>query len=280
MSGAADSRLVRTELRADGVLVVRLADEKTRNSLTHGLRAELGAAFDDAGRDARVRAVFLTGQGRSFCSGGDLRMLEKESDPWSVHRRFRALASWFLAYLQMEKPVVVGVNGHAVGGGIGLALGGDLVIASESARFIPGFFRLGVVPDVGMMYLLPRLIGMAKAKQFLFSNEALSARQALDLGLVARVVPDADIEKAGLERASELAGGPTAVMGLSKLLMARSFETGLSDMFLIEGLGQALAQSSADFAEGLSALRGGRTPLFNQGADELGGGDPGGAGRS
>ncbi|MBN9280203.1 MAG: enoyl-CoA hydratase/isomerase family protein, partial [Hyphomicrobium sp.] len=152
--------------RDGAVLVIKLDSPKTRNSLTAELRQELGAVVATAETDRSVRAVYLTGNGPTFCSGGDFKMLQKASDPWSVHRRFRGLQRWLLPLLYLEKPVVVGVNGPAVGGGMGLALSGDILIAGASATFVSGFFRLGAVPDIGMMYHLPRLIGMARAKNF------------------------------------------------------------------------------------------------------------------
>ena len=235
------------------VLVIRLCSPQNRNALTTELREQLGDAVESAERDRAVRSVFLTGEGPTFCSGGDLRMLQTACDPWPVHRRFRSLSRWLVPLITLDKPVVVGVRGHAVGGGMGLALTGDVVIAGESAKFMSGFFRLGVVPDVGTMYHLPRLIGMARAKNFLFSGATLSAKEAFDLGLVVKVVPDDQVESAGLAEAARLAEGPAEVMGLAKTLMARSFETTLVDMFAFEGFGQVLAMSSPEFREGLSA---------------------------
>jgi len=195
----------------------------------------------------------LTGGGATLWSGGGLRQLQRGCDPWPVHRRFRQLSRWLVPLISLDKPVVVGVNGHAVGGGMGLALTGDIVVAGESAKFMAGFFRLGALPDIGMMYHLPRLIGMARAKNFLFSDGTLSAAQAAEWGLVSKVVPDSQLYEAGMAEARRLASGPAEVMGLAKSLMARSFETSLGDMFAFEGLGQALAMSNPEFREGLSA---------------------------
>jgi len=226
------------------------------------LRRQLGNAVEQAEQDPSVRSVFLTGDGPTFCSGGDFKMLQTGCDPWPVHRRFRGLSRWLVPLITLDKPVVVGVRGQAVGGGMGLALTGDVVIAGESAKFVAGFFRLGTVPDVGTMYHLPRLIGMARAKNFLFSNGTMLAKEALDLGLVARLVPDDEVESAGLAEATRLAEGPAEVMGLAKSLMARSFETSLTDMFAFEGFGAVLAQSSPEFREGLAAAVEGRKPDF------------------
>lgn len=243
-----------TTVREGSVLVVRLNSPETRNSLTSELREQLGEAVDMAGGDPSVRAVYLTGEGASFCAGGDFRMLQTQCDPWPVHRRFRNFSRWLTPLITLEKPVVVGVRGHAVGGGMGLALTGDVVIAGESAKFMSGFFRLGTVPDIGMMYHLPRLIGMARAKNFLFSNATMLPAEALTLGLVAKVVTDEQVDAAGLEEASRLAAGPAEVMGLAKTLMARSFETSLHDMLGYEGFGQVLAMSNPEFREGLAAV--------------------------
>jgi 2-(1,2-epoxy-1,2-dihydrophenyl)acetyl-CoA isomerase len=242
------------ETARDGsVLLIRLANPENRNSLTPELREQLGEAVEEAERDPSVRAVFLTGDGPTFCSGGDLNHLKTACDPWTVHRRFRNLSRWLSPLITLDKPVVVGVNGHAVGGGMGLALTGDVLIAAESAKFMSGFFRLGAIPDIAIMYHLPRLIGMARAKNFLFSGASFTAQQAAELGLVAKVVPDAELREAGLKEAKRLAEGPAEVMGLAKILMARSFETTLTDMFAFEGFGQALAMSNPEFSEGLSA---------------------------
>ena len=248
--------------REGSVLVIRLSSPESRNSLTTELREQLGDAVEMAAQDSSVRAVYLTGEGPSFCAGGDFKMLQTQCDPWPVHRRFRNLSRWLTPLITLDKPVVVGVRGHAVGGGMGLALTGDVVIAGESAKFMSGFFRLGTIPDIGMMYHLPRLIGMARAKNFLFSGATLLAKEALELGLVAKVVADEQLDAAGLEEAARLAAGPAEVMGLAKTLMARSFETTLHDMFAFEGFGAALAMSNPEFREGLAAAIAGRRADF------------------
>ncbi|QDL38685.1 enoyl-CoA hydratase/isomerase family protein [Rhodoferax sediminis] len=255
------NQVVKT-VREDSVLVIRLCSPENRNSLTTELRQQLGEAVELAERDPSVRAVFLTGEGPTFCSGGDFKMLQTQCDPWPVHRRFRNLSRWLVPLITLDKPVVVGVRGHAVGGGMGLALTGDVVVAGEGAKFVSGFFRLGTVPDVGMMYHLPRLIGMARAKNFLFSGATMLAQEALELGLVAKVVPDDQVEAAGLAEATRLAAGPAEVMGLAKTLMARSFETTLTDMFAYEGFGAVMAMSNPEFREGLSAAIDSRQPDF------------------
>jgi len=257
--------LVTTE-RDAGVLVIRLCSAQNRNSLTAELREQLGKAIEEAESNRTIRSVFLTADGPTFCSGGDLNMLKTASDPWSVHRRFRGLTRWLVPLITLDKPVVVGIKGSAVGGGMGLALTGDILIVGESTKFIAGFFRLGVVPDIGTMYHLPRLIGMARAKNFLFGTGTMSGREAFELGLAARLVPDSEVEATGLAEAKRLADGPAEVIGLAKTLMARSFETSLYDMFAFEGLGQALAMSNPEFQEGLNAVLESRAADFPRAA--------------
>lgn len=235
------------------VMIITLNNPTSRNSLTSELREELGAAIKDASVDPSVRSVLLASAGPSFCAGGDFKMLEVASDPWSVHRRFAKLKDWLIPIILFNKPLVVAVNGHAAGGGMGLSLCGDILFASDNAKFMAAFFKLGAVPDIGVMYHLPRLIGMARAKAFLFGNKTWTAREAFDQGLVTKVCRNEDLRSEALAEAHRLAAGPAEVMGLAKQLMARTFETSLYDMFAFEGLGQALAMSSVEFKEGFGA---------------------------
>ena len=229
------SELIHLETERDGpVLIVRLAYEKGRNSLTAEMRQSLQSVLRDIGDDRSIRSVYLCGKGESFCAGGDLNMLQVASSPWAVRRRFRHLNTILLPLMTLDRPVVCGVQGYAVGGGMGLALTADVVVAAESAKFMAGFFRLGAVPDLMTMYSLPRLIGMARARNFLFDNQTMDAKQAYDLGLAIEVVPDAQLHERGLARARKLAEGPAEVMGLAKQIMLRTFENGLDDMYLYE----------------------------------------------
>jgi 2-(1,2-epoxy-1,2-dihydrophenyl)acetyl-CoA isomerase len=245
--------------RKGAVQVIRLADESTRNALTDGLRTELSEALGTAAADARVRAIYLTGSGKSFCSGGDLKGLKAMRTPLDIHNRFRKLGAWVVPLLQIGKPIVVGLNGYAVGGGMGLALTGDVVVAARSARFIPAFFGLGIVPDVSLLYTMPRLVGLARTKRFLLDDEALSAESALEMGLVSQVVDDADLDRTCLGLAERYAQKPPAGIALTKLLLGRTFESSADDMFLYEGLGQSVAMFTAEFQAKLTAFAAGKT---------------------
>ena len=251
------------ETERDGpVLIIRLANERTRNTLTREMRNSLRDVIREVQDDRSVRAVYLTGKGPSFCAGGDFSMLAKASAPWAVHRRFRHANTIFPPLMGLDRPVVCGVRGHAVGGGLGIALMADLVIAGKSARFMAGFFRLGVVPDCLTLFTLPRLIGLARARTFLMTDASWTPAQALDLGIVAKVVPDEQVDAEGLAFAHRLANAPSEVMGLSKQILLKAFESSLDDLMMFEDLGQSLAMSSAEFQEGLAALREKRKPDF------------------
>jgi 2-(1,2-epoxy-1,2-dihydrophenyl)acetyl-CoA isomerase len=240
--------------RRRGVLIIRLDNEGARNSLTREMRFSLREVTRLIEDDHTVRSIYLTGKGETFCSGGDLRVMTHASEPWAVHRRFRHASTLFPAFLSLNRPVVCGVRGHAVGGGFGLALMADLIVAGESAKFSAGFFRLGVVPDCLTMFTLPRLVGLAKARNYLLTNSTWDAQEAANLGIVTQVVADDSVDAEGLALAEKLASGPVEAMGLAKQILLKSFETSLTEMMSYEEFGQVLAMSSAEFQEGLSAL--------------------------
>src|SRR5258708_4647645 len=216
--------------RQGAVLIIRLANEGARNSLSREMRFSLRDLTREIQDDPSIRSVYLTGKGSTFCSGGDLRMLAAASAPWPVHRRFGHASTLFPPFISLNRPVVCGVRGHAVGGGFGLALMSDLIIAGESAQFASGFFRLGVVPDCLSLFTLPRLVGLAKARNFLFTNATWDAATAVELGIAVTMVADADVDAEGLALAHSLASGPAEVIGLTKQILLKSFESSMSEM--------------------------------------------------
>ena len=254
----------KVRVEQDGhVGIIRMVDERKRNALSYELREEFVEAFYALRDDPDVRALYVTGSGAAFCGGGDLRMMREESDTWSSHRRLSRTARWLTDYIRCPKPVVVGVNGVAVGGGIGLALAGDVIYAArENASFMAGFMRLGLIPDVGVMYTLPRAVGMAKARAFVFGNETWTAEQAENYGLINAAVPDDELDARCLDRAAQLARGPVEGFGIAKTLLGRSLESSLDEMFTYEDLGQSVAYSTQAVQEGVDALVSGRTADF------------------
>jgi 2-(1,2-epoxy-1,2-dihydrophenyl)acetyl-CoA isomerase len=208
--------------------------------------------------------VVLTGTGRGFCAGADLSGgTGGDRLPGDVARMLRQGAQRLIAaVLDCEKPVIAAVNGTAAGLGAHLAFACDLVLAAESARFIEVFVRRGLVPDGGGAYLLPRLLGPRRAKELLFFGDAVSAAEAERLGLVNRVVPDADLAKTTREWATRLASAPTRALALTKHLVNTSLESDRATAFAAEAWAQELNMTTEDAREGLRAFVERRGPEF------------------
>lgn len=259
--------------RQNSVLIIRLANEAARNSLTREVRFSLREVVREIQDDYSIRAVYLTAKGPTFCAGGDLRMLTGSKTVFERHRRFRHASTYMPQLMTLDRPVVCGVRGVAIGGGMGLALMADTIIAGESAEFMAGFFRLGVVPDCLTLFTLPRLVGLARAREFFYSNATWNANRAYETGIVSKVVPDDQVDAEGLALAHRYAAGPAEVMGLAKTIMLKSFESSLPEMMDYEDFAQVMAQSGPEFAEGLAALTDKRKPDYASAAKRAGFGD-------
>ncbi|MER6025082.1 enoyl-CoA hydratase-related protein [Streptomyces sp. NPDC001851] len=241
----------------DQVSYVTLNRPDALNALTPALRDRLIDLLTEASADPDVRAVVLTGAGRGFCAGADLRGgAGGDRLPGDVARLLRQGAQRLIAaVLDCEKPVLAAVNGTAAGLGAHLAFACDLVLAAESARFIEVFVRRGLVPDAGGAYLLPRLLGPQRAKELMFFGDTLPAPDAARLGLVNRVVPDADLAKTTRDWATRLASAPTRALALTKHLVNTSLESDRATAFAAEAWAQEINMTTEDAQEGLRAFR-------------------------
>lgn len=243
-----------------GVVTLTLNRPEALNALNTDLRTQLLSALKSIARDEEVRAVVITGAGRGFCSGADLRggsgerafrrVLAEEYNP--LVEAMRALA----------KPVVASVNGVAAGAGMSLALAADLVIAVDEARFVPAFHRIGLVPDSGLTRILVRALGRHRAFEILVGERQLTAEAAHDAGLVAAVVSAERLPAATRELAGRLAGGPTLGIGLTKRLVNAVEDATLSEGLHAEAALQEVAGRSEDHAEGVAAFTEKRDPEF------------------
>jgi 2-(1,2-epoxy-1,2-dihydrophenyl)acetyl-CoA isomerase len=259
-------------LRAEtgnGVLRLTLDRPHRKNAISPELRAALLAALDDAAQQPDVRCVLITGAGTAFCAGADVgRFTVTTGEPSGVDPRAAQLAikrgiqRVIQAIWELDKPVVAAVNGVAAGAGAQVALACDFVLAAESARFIEIFARRGMALDSGGAYLLPRLVGMSKAKELAFFGDAVSAAEAERIGLVARTVPDSELAAVAAEWSMRLAQGATRAIGASKQLLNRSFETNLADALDREAAAQSVIALSADYREGIAAFTEKRDPRF------------------
>ena len=250
----------------DGVAVVTLNRPAVFNAFTlemvRALRDALVAALDDPA----VGALVVTGAGRAFCAGGDVDEMYANLHRAEAH--FLDLTQDHHAVVRLlvagPKPVVCAINGVAAGGGFGLALCGDLRIAGEHARFKPAYFRLGVAPDGGSTWLLPRLVGFTKAQELLFHDRVVKADEALALGLVHEVVPQERLMERAMEEARALARGPPFALAAAKELMAATTSNDLVTQLHLERRLNSASGGTADFAEGAAAFREKRDPRFRR----------------
>jgi 2-(1,2-epoxy-1,2-dihydrophenyl)acetyl-CoA isomerase len=246
----------------EGVLTITLNRPDVLNAFNRKMTDEIQDALKKAERDSNVRCIVFTGAGRAFSSGEDLkaRTAEGNSDFGSTLRdRYNPIV---LKMRNIEKPVLGSINGVAAGAGCSLALACDMRIASEKARFIEVFVRVGLVPDSGSSFFLPRLVGLGKALEMAFLGDEVGAEEALRLGLVNRVVPPEELESATRELALRLAKGPTKAIGLAKRAMNRALHMDLEQILDYEVYAQETAGASADHKEGLAAFAEKRPPNF------------------
>ncbi len=247
---------------ADAVATITLDRPDALNALTVGLKADLLAAFGDVARDRAVRAVVLTGAGRAFCSGQDLKeRLGPDAAPLAVELRER-YNPIIRAMRTLDRPIVGAINGVAAGAGASLAFACDIRLAAEGATFVLAFGRIGLVPDSGATWLLPRLVGAAKAAELALLGDPLSAADAERFGLVARVVPAEALADEARAVAVRLAGLAPRALALTKRALERTWSVSLDEALEDEAWRQGVAGASADHAEGIAAFLEKRPPRF------------------
>ncbi|MBM3491139.1 MAG: 2-(1,2-epoxy-1,2-dihydrophenyl)acetyl-CoA isomerase [Alphaproteobacteria bacterium] len=254
---------------ANGVRTLTLDRPERLNALSHTLVRELTEAVKAAGRDASVRCLLLTGAGRGFCAGADLgEGGMRENDPARQGERIardmdRLHNPLVRALAQLEKPTLAAVNGPAAGGGMSLALACDIVIAARSAYFVQVFGpQLGLVPDMGSSWFLPRVAGRARALGLALTGERLSAEQAAQWGLIWRCVEDAQLLPEATSLAGKLAAGPTRGLGYLKRALEAGELNDLDAQLNLERDLQSVASRTADFTEGVNAFNEKRRPVF------------------
>jgi len=248
-----------------GVARITLNRPDVLNSFNAAMSLSLQQILAEVTRDVSLRAVYLTGAGRAFCAGQDLGEAAAREDSGIVDfgARVRNLYNpLVLALRRMPKPVVCAVNGVAAGAGANLALACDLVIAAEEASFLQAFVKIGLVPDTGGSWVLPRLVGSAQAAALMLLGEKLPAAKAQELGLIYKVCPGAELETTAWDLAAQLATQPTYALSLIKQLLAASTQNSLEQQLELEAEYQGLAGRSEDYAEGVKAFLEKRKPSF------------------
>jgi len=248
---------------ADGVATITLNRPSKLNAFNDAMIGETLDALKAAARDDAVRSIVLTGAGRAFSSGQDLAAFQERGEGGSIaehlrhgyHRVVRQMVT-------LEKPIVGAINGIAAGAGCGVALAADMRIAADSASFMLAFSRIGLIPDSGVNWFLPRIIGYSRAYEMAVTADRVSAATALEWGLVNRVVPAEQLPEIAAAVARQLAEGPTLAFGLTKRAMQRGWGMSLDEALEYEAYLQEVAGRSADNREGIAAFLEKRPPNF------------------
>jgi 2-(1,2-epoxy-1,2-dihydrophenyl)acetyl-CoA isomerase len=258
--------------RDEGVLRIVLNRPEAGNALTPDQRAALVELFSEAGPSLETRAVVLAGAGDAFCVGSDASVARHPPPaPPGAPARAVGFTTWLIrtgvqqlvaSIRECEKPVIASVGGLARDVGLHLALACDFVVATETARLAESFVGRGILPDGGGCYLLPRIVGLQRAKEIVLLGGELTAGEAMALGIVNRVVPDAELERETNELARQLAHGATKAIGLAKQLLNRSLDADLATAFYEEAHAQELVIATEDAREGARSAAKGRPPSF------------------
>lgn len=247
--------------RRGAVAIITLNRPGVRNAVDESMRSALRSALDAVGGDSAVRAIVLTGAGTAFCAGGDISAMRRrlEQPPGQVaaegwrHQR-RHTHRLVVALHGIEKPVIAAVNGAAAGLGADIALACDAIVASRSARFVYSYVLRGLIPDGGGMYFLPRRIGLARAKELIFTGRTVDAEEALGLGLVDELVTPASLLDRAVARAADYGRASPTAIGLAKSIMNRSFEMSVDDVLSAGSAAQGICYSSAEHRSAVTAF--------------------------
>ena len=245
----------------DGIATVCLDRADKLNALSMEMYHELADAFTALNNDDSVRVVLLTGAGRAFCAGGDVGSMAS-FDVVSGRKRSKGHHRMILALHHLEKPVIAAVRGPAAGIGASLALACDLIVASETAYLLMAFKNVGIPPDGGAIYFLTQHLGLARAKEIVYSARKLPADEAKDMGLISKVVPDDQLEAASLALAREIAGSATYALTLAKRMFQYMYVPTLEQLLEMEVLAICGARMTHDHVEGVTAFKEKRKPQF------------------
>jgi len=248
--------------KSEGVATITFNRPEVYNALNDGITFELQAALKSASKDSEVRVVVLTGEGKAFCSGQDLKASAAEPDrsfSESLHKRYNPIIK---AIRKIPKPVICRLNGVAAGAGCSFALACDLIIASEDAKLIEVFVNIGLVLDSGSSYFLPRLVGSSKAFELATMGTRISGKDAEEMGLVTKAVPSDELDAAVKVYTDFYAQAPTKAIGMMKKMLNKSQNTTLDNMLEYEAYCQDIAGATEDYKEGVTAFLEKRKPEF------------------
>lgn len=251
--------------RVDATAVLTMNRPDQRNALDFAMREDFAAAVAEVRDDESVRAIVLTGAGGHFCAGGDIKAMGeqqgKKRDIFEGRERIRKIHRWFDELVDLEKPVIAAVDGVAFGAGLSLALCADFVLASPRAKFCSVFARLGYIPDTGAMYLLPRAIGLSRAKDLVFTGRVVGVQEAKEMGLV-QTICEQDLLQSALDFAERFHSAPTGALGIAKSVMNHAFESDRKTVYAQESMAQAMCRESDFHEEAVRRFLAKEAPLY------------------
>ena len=246
---------VKCVIEEDGIAVVSLDRPEILNVLSNTMCREATKLLKSLEKDPNVRAIVLTGEGRAFCAGLDLSEIRTgEGDTVSIYRRMEAANSLIVLLTEIMKPIVAAVNGVATASGMNLCLACDLVVASRNAKFSQNFGHVGLIPDVGGAYLLPRIAGVSKAKEIIFLDRELSAEEAQRLDIVTQLVEPEQVMDTAKTLARKMAAGPSFAFSIAKKMLGKCEEMDITTALHMESLSQALLTNTEDHKKGMEAF--------------------------
>lgn len=239
----------------NSIALVTMNRPKALNSLHPDLIAQLISNLHELENDAEIRAIVLTGEGRAFCAGGDLPHLESLNDVVAARQYIEDAGNIVYTIMNMKKPVIGMVNGVAAGAGFNIALACDIVFCSDQARFAQSFANIALIPDCGGTYLLPRVVGLKKAKELMFTGDLIDAKTALDYGIVNKIVESSQLKEETMKFAEKIAHGAPLALALIKKTLNQSFEMNFAEALENEKNMQTLCLQTADNKEGIKAFK-------------------------
>lgn len=247
---------------SDGVCTITFNRPDFYNAFNDGISYEFQDALKTASRDEKVRVIVITGEGKAFCSGQDLKSARDDDDKMfynSLEKRYNPIIR---AMRGLPKPIIARLNGVAAGAGCSIALAADLIVAAESAKMVEVFINIGLVPDSGSSFFLPNLVGYQKAFELCAMGTKVSAKEAYDLGIINKVVPDYQLDEVVKSYTDYFAKAPTKSIGMIKKMLNKASNSSLDEMLEYEKYSQQIAGSSEDYKEGKQAFLEKRKPVF------------------
>ncbi|MBN2570258.1 MAG: enoyl-CoA hydratase/isomerase family protein [Deltaproteobacteria bacterium] len=248
--------------KIEKIWIVRFNLPESMNPLVKELRKELKQALREFHCDQEARVAILTGSGKAFCAGGSLKEFAGGMNAIEAYDFMHDVNDIILSITNIDKPIIACVNGVAVGAGFNMALACDIIIASTKAKFSQAFSKVGLLVDMGGTYFLPRIIGIHKAKELLYTAKMLTAEEAYQMGIVNQVVPPEELESQTIAFAEQIAHGPAKALAMAKTITLKSMELSLGDVLEYEAMAQALCMQSDDHKEGVQAFFEKRKPSF------------------